>query len=86
MAPGLSSNVSSYALSVNEQTVEQEHICINDSELCSYAWNVVDHNAVNYMVSVAANNVVGQSVIKNCTTTPIGERKTKSCLDDLYIF
>ena len=73
IAPGLSSNVRSYALSVNRQTVEQKYICTNDSELCSYAWNVVDHSAVNYMVSVAANNVVGQSVTKNCTTTPISK-------------
>ena len=73
MAPGLISNVRSYTLSVNKQTVDQEYICTKDSEQCSYAWNVADHEATNYMVSVAANNVVGQSFTKNCTTTPIGE-------------
>ena len=73
VAPGLSSNVTSYTVSVNKQTVEQEYVCVSDSEQCSYAWNDADHNAVNYTVSVAANNVVGQGVIKNCTTTPIGE-------------
>ena len=74
MAPGLSSHVRSYAVSVNKQTVEQEYICTNVSELCSYAWNVADYEAVNYMVSVAANNVVGQGVTKNCTTTAIGKQ------------
>ena len=74
MAPGLSSNVRSYTVSVNKRTVKQEYVCIKDSEQCSYTWNVADYETVNYMVSVAANNVVGQSVIKNCTTTPIGEQ------------
>ena len=73
IVPELSSNVTSYTVSVNKQTVEQEYVCVSDSEQCSYAWNDADHNAVNYTVSVAANNVVGQGVIKNCTTTPIGE-------------
>ena len=87
MAPGLSSNVNSYTLSVNKQTVEQEFVCVSDSEPCYYAWNVADNVVGNYVVSVAANNVVGQSVTKNCTTTPIGEHKprpSKSCLDSLY--
>ena len=74
MAPGLSGIVRSYTLSVNKRTVEQEYICTKDSEQCSYAWNVSANEATNYMVSVAANNVVGQSVTKNCTTTPIGEQ------------
>ena len=76
MVPGLSNNVSCYAVSVNKQTVEQEYVCVSDSEQCSYAWNDADHNAVNYTVSVAANNVVGQGVTMNCTTTPISEHKT----------
>ena len=76
MAPGLSNNVSCYAVSVNKQTVEQKYVCVSDSEQCSYAWNDADHNAVNYTVSVAANNMVGQGVTKNCTTTPISEHKT----------
>ena len=74
MAPELSSKVRSYNVSVNEQTVQQKYICTNDSEQCSYAWNVADHNAVNYTVSVTANNVVGQSVTKSCTNTPISKQ------------
>jgi len=80
--------VRSYTLSVNKQTVEQEFVCVSDSEQCYYAWNVADHEAGNYVVSVAANNVVGQSVTKNCTTTPIGEHKLRhnnSCLDTLLM-
>lgn len=77
IAPGLSSNVRSYTVSVNKQsnkTFQQEFVCDSESDQCSYTWNVSDHEAVNYMVSVAANNVVGQSVTKNCTTTLIGQQ------------
>ena len=77
IAPGLSSNVRSYTVSVNKQsnkTFQQEFVCDSESDQCSYTWNVADHEAVKYMVSVAANNVVGQSVTKNCTTTLIGQQ------------
>ena len=77
MAPGLSNNVRSYAVSVNKQTVEQKYICTKELELCSYTWNVAYNETANYMVSVAANNVVGQGVAKNCTATPIGEHETR---------
>ena len=90
LAPGLSSNVRSYTVSVNKQTVEQEYICANDSELCSYDWNVADHETVNYtvsnyMITVAGNNVVGQGVIKNCTTTPIGEQLLNRPLSRIFL-
>ena len=74
IAPGLSSKVRNYTVSVNKQTVEQEYVCVSDSELCSYAWNVADHETVNYTVSIAANNVIGQGLTRNCTTTPIGKK------------
>ena len=59
------------SLLTNEQA---EYVCIKDSQHCSYTWNVADYETVNYTVSVAPNNVVGQGVTKNCTTTPIGEQ------------
>ena len=77
IASGLSSSIRSYTVSVNKQsnkTFKQEIVCDSESDQCSYTWNVADHEAVNYMVSVAANNVVGQSVTKNCTTTLIGQQ------------
>ena len=88
MAPGLSSNVRSYTVSVNKQTVEQEYVCANDSEQCSYTWNVADYETVNYTVSVAGNNVVGQGVTKNCTTTLIGEQLliVATCSDFVFGF
>ena len=91
MAPGLSSSVRSYTVSVNKQTVEQEYVCVSDSEQCSYTWNVADYETVNYTVSVTANNVVGQGVTKNCTTTPIGEQLPivatgRTCSEYLSIF
>ena len=75
---GLSNNIRSYTLSINKQTVDQEYICTNDSEQCFYAWNVAEHTEVNYMVSVAANNVIGRSSTKNCTMTPIGKQANKT--------
>ena len=80
LTPGLNNKVRSYTLSVNKETVEQDYVCTNNSDVCSYTWNVADNDAVNYMVSVAANNVVGQSVRKNCTTTPVGEQLYLSAL------
>ena len=75
LAPGLSGNVRSYTISINKETVEQEYICTTDSNQCSYTWSVASHEIANYTVSVAANNVIGQSDAAYCTTTSIGEHE-----------
>lgn len=75
LAPGLSGNVRSYTISINKETVEQEYICTTDSNQCSYTWSVASHEIANFTVSVAANNVIGQSDAVYCTTTSIGEHE-----------